>query len=137
MDLMQTDTYPALEALRARLDATEGQLTAADADIGIATLREFLADGAKLGRGLRDDVARFRPTDEVGRALCYLFIVTIDAATHRNREAPLQAYAAGNQPLAAEAGELYAMLTDPAFGQATGPRPVVSKRTDGKGCGAH
>lgn len=131
-----TTAFPALAALRARLDATAGQLTAADAELGVATLREFLEDGATLGRALRDDVARFRPTDEVGRALCYLFIITVDAATHRGREAPLAAYAAGDQPLATAAGEFYTLLMDPAFSQAKGPRPVVSKRTDGKGCGA-
>jgi len=128
---MQAATFPALDALRTRLDAIDGKLSAADAELGLATLREFLADGATLGRGLREDVARFRPVDEVGRALCYLFVITIDAATHSGRDLPLKLYAEGDQPLATEAGELYRLLSDPAFGQATGPRPVVSK----KGCG--
>lgn len=129
---MQAATYPALEALRARLDAIDGKLSAADAELGLATLREFLADGATLGRGLREDVARFRPVDEVGRALCYLFVITIDAATHSGRDLPLKMYAEGDQPLATEAAALYAALTDPAFAAAKGPRPVVSR----KGCGS-
>lgn len=132
----QTATYPALAALRARLAAQAGRLTADDAEAGVATLREFLLDGARLGRGLRDDVAGFRPADPVGTALCYLFVITIDGATHKGREGPLAAYAASGQPLAEAAGELYALMTAPAFGAATGPRPVVSTRRDGKGCGA-
>jgi hypothetical protein len=122
--------YPALTAFRARIAAAEGRIGADDAPAAIAVLREYLRDGARLGRSLRDDLGKLRPADAVGAALCYLFVVTIDAATHSGREGALGAYATSEQPLAAEAGELYALLTAPEFSQATGPRPVVSR----KGC---
>lgn len=127
--------YPALAAFRARMAASGGQLVAADAPAALDVLREYLRDGARLGRALRDDLATLKPADQLGATLCYLFVVTIDAATHSGREAALKAYAASEQPLAAEVGELYALLTAPAFGQATGPRPTVSVRRDGRGCG--
>ncbi len=129
--------YPALAALRARMAAAGGKLGADDAPAVLDALREFLRDGARLGRSLRDDLAGFRPADPLGATLCYLFVITVDAATHGGREGALKAYAASDQPLAAEAGELYALLTAPAFGQATGPRPTVSVRKDGRGCGGH
>ena len=57
--------------------------------------------------------------------MAYLFIVTVDAATHANREAPLAAYAQQtDKPLAQEAGELHAMLTSDAFLEAVGRRPL-------------
>jgi hypothetical protein len=120
---MSTPT-PALERLRAHLAAHEGRLGAAEAPLAIEVLKEYLGTGAALGRALRDETARFRPTDEVGATLAYLFIVTVDAATHANREAPLAAYAATDKPLAKEAGELYAMLTSDAFLTAAGRRPL-------------
>jgi hypothetical protein len=116
--------YPALERLRAHLDAHEGRLGAAEAPLAIDALKEYLASGATLGRSLRDETARFRPTDEVGATVAYLFIVTVDAATHANREAPLAAYAETDKPLAKEAGELYGMLTSEAFLEAAGRRPL-------------
>jgi hypothetical protein len=118
---MQT---PALERLRAHLEAHEGRLGAAEAPLAIEVLKEYLGTGAALGRALRDETARFRPTDEVGATLAYLFIVTVDAANHANREAPLAAYAATDKPLAKEAGELYAMLTSDEFLTAVGRRPL-------------
>lgn len=119
-----TTSYPALERLRDHLTAHEGKLGAAEAPMAIDALKEYLASGAKLGRSLRDETARFRPTDEVGATLAYLFIVTVDAATHANREAPLAAYAATDKPLAKEAGELFAMLTSDEFLAAVGRRPL-------------
>ena len=130
-----TTEYPALAALRARLAASDGLLGEADAPAAIAVLREYLEDGARLGRALRDDLAGFRAADAIGATLCYLFVITIDAATHAGREGALKAYAASDQPLAAEASELFALLTSPAFNQATGARPIVSVRKDGRGCG--
>lgn len=120
---MSTQT-PALERLRAHLTAHEGRLGAAEAPLAIEVLKEYLGTGAALGRSLRDETARFRPTDEVGATLAYLFIVTVDAANHANREAPLAAYAATDKPLAKEAGELYAMLTSDEFLTAVGRRPL-------------
>lgn len=137
---MSTDVsteYPVLAAFRAHLAAQGGRLGADDAPAAIAVLREYLQDGARLGRALRDVLAGFRPADAVGSTLCYLFVITIDAATHAGREGALKAYAASDQPLAAKARELFALLTAPAFGQATGPRPTVSVRKDGRGCGGH
>jgi hypothetical protein len=115
---------PALERLRAHLAAHDGRLGAAEAPMAIDVLKEYLAGGATLGRAMRDETARFRPTDEVGATVAYLFIVTVDAATHANREAPLAAYAATDKPLAKEAGELYAMLTSDEFLTAAGRRPL-------------
>lgn len=118
------NSFPALNRLRAHLDAHEGRLSAAEAPLAIEVLKEYLHSGALLGRTLRDDTARFRPSDEVGATLAYLFIVTVDAATHENREAPLAAYAASGQPLAAEAGELHAILRSDEFLEAAGRRPL-------------
>lgn len=115
---------PALERLRAHLAAHEGRIGAADAPLAIDALKEYLAGGAKLGRAMRDETAQFRPSDEVGATVAYLFIVTVDAATHANREAPLAAYAATDKPLAKEAGELHAMLTSDEFLTAIGRRPL-------------
>lgn len=120
---MSTPT-PALERLRAHLAAHEGRLGAAEAPLAIEVLKEYLGTGAALGRALRDETARFRPTDEVGATLAYLFIVTVDAANHANREAPLAAYAATDKPLAKEAGELHALLTSDEFLTAVGRRPL-------------
>jgi hypothetical protein len=111
--------------LRAHLEAHEGKLGTEEAPMAIAVLKEYLASGAKLGRSLRQETARFRPSDEVGATVAYLFIVTVDAATHAGREGPLQQYAESGKPLAQEAGELYGMLTSEAFLQATGRRPIV------------
>lgn len=130
-------TYPALAALRSRLAASGGQLGAADAPAAIDVLREYLRDGARLGRSLREVLADFRPSDPIGATLCYLFVITIDSATHSGREGALKAYAASDQPLAEEARELLALLTAPEFDQATGPRPAVGVRKDGRGCGRH
>jgi hypothetical protein len=119
-----SSSTPALERLRAHLSAHEGRLGAAEATLAIEVLKEYLGTGAALGRSLRDETARFRPTDEVGATLAYLFIVTVDAANHADREAPLAAYAATDKPLAKEAGELYAILTSDEFLTAVGRRPL-------------
>ena len=116
--------YPELARLRAHLAAHDGKLGAAEAPMAIAVLKEYLASGAKLGRSLREETAQFRPTDEVGATLAYLFVVTVDAANHANREAPLAAYAESGKPLADEAGELHAMLTSDQFLEAVGRRPL-------------
>lgn len=126
-----TVEFPALERLRAHLDADEGRIGAAEAPLAIATLKEFLASGAKLGRGMRAETARFRPTDDVGATIAYLFIITVDAATHDGREGALGSYAESGKPLSEEAGELYAMLTSDAFCQLVGRRPVQGSH---KGC---
>jgi hypothetical protein len=121
---VENQPYPALERLRAHLSAHEGRLGAAEAPLAIDALKEYLASGAKLGRSMREETARFRPSDEVGATIAYLFIVTVDAATHDGREGPIAAYAASGKPLAAEAGELHAMLTSEPFLTAAGRRPV-------------
>ncbi|MEB3195911.1 MAG: hypothetical protein VKP62_01790 [Candidatus Sericytochromatia bacterium] len=126
--------HPQLDALRAHLAAQAGRLTEADAPLALAVLHEYLDQGAALDRALRADVAQFRPADEIGRLLCWLFVVTIDAATHSGREGALAAHAASGQPLAAEAADLHRRLTDPAFLAARGARPVVTNRADGRGC---
>lgn len=117
-------TYPALDRLRAHLDTHEGKIGAAEAPMAIAALREFLESGAKLGRGMRNETAKFRPTDEVGATLAYLFVITVDASTHEGREGALKQYAESDKPLAAEASELYRILTSEAFMQAVGRRPI-------------
>jgi hypothetical protein len=97
----------------------------------MATLREYLAAGAKLGRGLRQETARFRPTDEVGRLATYLFVVTVDAATHDGREGALQTYAASGQPLAEDARALYETLVSDEFRAKVGRRPIQGSH---RGC---
>lgn len=124
-------SYPALEALEAHLDAHNGALGEAEAPLAIAVLQEFLASGAKLGRGLRATTARMRPSDPVGATICYLFVVTTDAATHENREQALATFAASGQPLAQEAGELYETLMSDAFRLQVGRRPIQGSH---RGC---
>ncbi|MEB3328753.1 MAG: hypothetical protein VKQ33_05930 [Candidatus Sericytochromatia bacterium] len=120
--------HPALDALRAHLGAHAGRLAAEDVPLAMAALYEYVDAGAVLDRALRQDVAAFRPADDVGRLLCWLFVVTIDAATHTGREGALATHAASGQPLAAEAGELHRRLTSPAFVAARGHRPVASRQ---------
>lgn len=124
-------TYPALARLEAHLDAHEGRLGEAEGAMAIAVLKEFLESGAAIGKSLRATTARFRASDPAGAALCYLFVVTTDAATHEGREGALKMYAEGDQPFAAEAGELYAMLMSEAFAAKVGRRPVQGGN---KGC---
>jgi hypothetical protein len=128
--------HPALDAFRAHLQAHAGRLAASEVPLALAALHEYLDQGAALDRTLRADVATFRPADETGRLLCWLYVVTIDAATHTGREGALAAHAATAGPLAAEAGELHRRLTSAEFLAARGQRPVVANRPDGRGCGA-
>lgn len=128
--------YPALEALREHLRGQDYRLGADDAPVALAALKEYLVHGAALDRALREDVSTFRPCDATGAAVAYLFIVTIDAATHQGRDGALIAYAASEQPLAGEAAALLALLQAPEFVATRGVRPVVSQRSDGRGCGA-
>ena len=123
--------YPELKRLDAHLDAHEGRIGEAEGPLAIAVLEEFLASGAKIGRGLRTTTARFRPADPVGAAIAYLFIVTTDAATHDNREGALALYAESDQPLAKEAGRLYETLVSDEFRQKVGRRPVQGSN---RGC---
>jgi hypothetical protein len=116
--------YPALARFDATLGEREGRLDAGDADLAIAVLQEYLDSGAKLGRGLRELTARFRPADETGAMLAYLYVVTVDAATHEGRDGALAAYAESDKPLAAEAKRLYETLRSDAFRLAVGRRPI-------------
>lgn len=116
--------YPALERFDAHLGERGGRLEAGDAPLAIAALQEYLDSGAKLGRGLRELTTRFRPADETGAMLAYLYVVTVDAATHEGRDAALAAYAESDKPLAAEARRLYDTLRSDAFRQAVGRRPI-------------
>lgn len=127
--------YPALEALRSHLKTQDFRLGTAEVSLAVAALQEYLRSGAALDRRLREDVATFRPVDSDGAALCYLFIVTIDAATHQGRDGALQAYANSREPLAQEAAILFEVLRSPEFLAVRGDRPVVAQRTDGRGCG--
>lgn len=131
-----TDT-PALDAFRAHLTAHQGRLSEAETPLALAALYEYLEQGAALDRALRADVAAFRPADEAGRMLCWLYVVTIDAATHAGREGALAQHAAVGGLLAAEAGELHRRLTSPDFQAAKSNRPIVARRSDGRGCSTH
>lgn len=122
---------PALEALRRHLDAHEGRISAADAPLAVAVLDEYLASGARMGRGLRSETSRFRPTDDTGALVAYLFVITVDAATHEGREAALAAYASSGQALSEDAARLYETLTSDAFLTAIGRRPIQGNH---KGC---
>lgn len=126
-----TPNFPALERLRAHLEAHNGQIGAAEAPMAIAVLKEFLESGAQLGRSMRAETAKFRPSDEVGATIAYLFVVTVDAATHDGREGALKLYAGSDKPLAQEAGELYEILTSEPFMMAVGRRPIQGNH---KGC---
>lgn len=116
--------FPVLSQLETLLTEREGRLGADDATLAIAALEEFLASGAAMGRGLRQVTARFRPTDETGAMLAYLYVVTVDAATHDGRDAALLAYANSDQPLAADARRLYDVLVSDAFRLKVGKRPI-------------
>jgi hypothetical protein len=122
---------PALKRLQSHLSAHEGRIGVSEAPLAIAALKEFLTSGAQLGRGMRVETARFRPSDETGALLAYLFVVTVDAATHEGREGALEAYAASGKPLAQEAGELYQVLVSDAFRAAVGRRPIQGNH---RGC---
>lgn len=120
---------PALDALLAHLDAHGGELEGPQVALGEAVLLEYLEAGAPEGRALREVTARLRPRDEAAAALAYLFILTVDAATHQGRNAPLAAYAATGKALSGLAGQLHARLEAPPFtGRA---RPVVGSH---QGC---
>jgi hypothetical protein len=127
-------TYPALARLDAHLDANAGRLGEADAAIAVAALEEYMAANAQLGRGLRELTARFRPTDETGAMLAYLYIITVDAATHDGRDAALGAYATSGKPLSEAAQRLYARLTSDEFRLAVGRRPIQGGQ---RGCASN
>ena len=131
MTRMNMSDFPALLALQAHLDAQEGRIGATEAPLAIAALREFLVSGAAMGRRMRETTAALRPADATGAAIAYLFVVTVDAATHDGREGALAAYASSEQPLATEAGELYAMLRSDDFLEKVGRRPVQGSH---RGC---
>ena len=116
--------YPALARLDAHLTAHEGRLTLGDGAIALEALEEYMLDHARLGRSLREFTARFKPTDEAGALLAYLYVITVDAATHDGRDAALGAYATSQQPFADMAARLYAILTSDAFRVAVGRRPI-------------
>ena len=126
--------FPALMAWRELLAARQGQFSDDEVPRGVAVLEEYLDTGALLGRSLRTDLAAMRPIGEHAAALVYLFVVTIDAATHSGREAPLLAYARSEQPLSDVAGRLHAKLLSDAFNAKTGLRPVQGGN---KGCSPH
>ena len=126
--------FPALMAWRELLAARQGQFSDDEVPRGVAVLEEYLDTGAVLGRSLRTDLAAMRPSGEHAAALVYLFVVTIDAATHSGREAPLLAYARSEQPLSDVAGRLHAKLLSDAFNAKTGLRPVQGGN---KGCSPH
>jgi hypothetical protein len=90
----------------------------------VAALEEYLGDNAKLGRSLRELTARFRPSDETGAMLAYLYIITVDAATHEGRDAALGAYATSGKPLSEAAERLHARLMSDEFRVAVGRRPI-------------
>lgn len=123
--------YPALAEFIRQVSACEGRVGEAEAPAAEAALVEFLADGARLGRSLRQVTAALRPADQLGAAIAYLLVITVDAAVHQGREGALAAYAAAGQPLSQAAGRLHAMLVSPGFGQAVGPRPVQGSH---RGC---
>lgn len=123
--------HPALAEFVRRVEAVGGRVGAAEAEAAEAALAEFLADGATLGRGLRAVTASLRPVEPAGAAIAYLFVITVDAATHRGREGALAAYAEAGQPLSAAAGRLHALLASPAFGAAVGARPIQGSH---RGC---
>jgi hypothetical protein len=127
---MSTD-YPALTRFERILAEQEGRVGAPEADAAIAALEEYLASGAKLGRGLRELTARFRPADETGAMLAYLYVVTVDAATHDGRDAALGAYAESGKPLADAARRLYDTLISDEFRLKVGKRPIQGGN---KGC---
>lgn len=113
-----------LQTLREHLDRHEGQIGTADVALGIEALKAYLCSGAAPDRGLRREIARMRPIDEQGIALTYLFVITVDGATHEGRLGPLEAYAASEAPLAAQARELLALLDSDDFRGKVGWRPT-------------
>lgn len=121
---MTPEPYPALARLRGHLAAESGRIGEAEAPLAIAVLREYLESGAALGRSLRDELAQFRPSDPVGATLAYLFVITVDGATHDGREGALAAYAASGQPLADAAAQLYTVLASDEFRRRVGRRPI-------------
>lgn len=114
----------ALAALKAHLEAHEGRIGAAEADLAIAVLREYLLAGAPEGRGLRAVTRLFRPADAVGVDLSYLFVIVTDAANHVGRNQPVIDFAGSDSPLASQAQELAAILTSEAYAQKVGWRPA-------------
>jgi hypothetical protein len=51
------------------------------------------------GKSLRSLVATFKPQDEPASLMCYLYVISIDAATHQGRNAPLEAFTSANDIL--------------------------------------
>lgn len=125
--------FPALARLDAYLTAHEGRIGAADAGLATDALEEYLASGARLGRGLREVTGRFRPADETGALVAYLYVITVDAATHEGRDGALAAFSTSGQALSDVAGRLYAVITSDAFRQAVGRRPIQGGH---RGCSA-
>lgn len=118
-----TTAWPHLEAFQAVLDAQDGTVTAADVPQGLAVLREYVASGAAAGKSLRQVRARMKPADPTSIQLSYLFTIVVDGATHAGRLGPIEAYAASDFPLAAEAAELLTVLRSPEFGAQVGWQP--------------
>ena len=106
-------------------------MTASDAPLAVAVLDEYMADHAKLGRGLRELTARLRPADETGALVAYLFVITVDAATHEGRDAALAAFAESGKPLAEHAARWHATLVSDDFRIAVGRRPIQGNH---RGC---
>lgn len=123
--------FPALARLDAHLQAHDGRMGAADAPVAIAALEEFLRSGARLGRGMRDWTARFRPADPTGALVAYLYVVTVDAATHDGRDGALKAFAESGQALSPDAARLYEILSSDEFRRMVGRRPILGGN---KGC---
>lgn len=119
------DTPDALERLRRHLDAAGGRIGEAELDLGVKALEVYLASGAVLGRGLRREIGKMRPVDECGAQLSYLFVLTVDAATHEGRTAPLAAYASSGARLSDAAARLLAILESDAFRNKLGWRPTL------------
>lgn len=120
----ETKDFPALDRLSAHLDAHAGRMAEADTPLAVDALKEFLLSGAAMGRGLREVTARLRPADPVGASAAYLFVITVDAATHDGRDHVLGTYADSPQPLAEAARELHAILVSDDFRKAVGRRPI-------------
>lgn len=113
-----------LDAFKAHLEANGGRLSAQEADLAIAVLREYLEAGAPQGRGLRAITRMFRPVDPVGVDLSYLFVIVVDAANHAGRNQPVVDFARSDSPLAPKVKELADILTSEAFSEKMGWRPA-------------
>lgn len=113
----------ALDDFKAHLEAQGGKLSAEEADLAIAVLRDYLEAGAPQGRGLRGITRQFRPVDAVGVDLSYLFVIVVDAANHAGRNQPVIDFVASDSPLAPKVQVLADILTSDAFAEKMGWRP--------------